>query len=433
MNDAQLSINPSNQPIALTDEQKAAVNKLIAFIEDPRPSSWYFCFDGPAGTGKTFCMREVVARCRSSAATFAYTAPTNKAAKVLKQVTGEATTIYSLLCLRIDKSGELKQVLAGKAPDLSDLDIIVVDEASMVNNNLFDILRVTAERWGLKVVFMGDLCQLPPVGEPVTSALTGPLGASLTRVMRHDNQILTFATNVRQQIDVLAPSIKIRSDNDGHAGVWKLTSREFKEKIFAAAANGEFADGTQAKIISWRNVRVAEYNNIARAAVFGADAVAGYFLPGDRVVAAGPCERGDEFLMQTDDEAIVEGVANCLHPLEPKYHAIELKARREDNKVVRLLVIHPVSAVKFAEDSQSLAHEARGNPKLWKRFWEHKELFHDIRYAYALTAHRSQGSTYETAFVDASDILYNRNREEAFKCLYVACTRPTRKLCIATG
>jgi len=423
----------THKPIELNDEQKVAVDKLIRFIEDPATFQWYFCFTGFAGTGKTFTMREVVARCRSSASAFAYTAPTNKAAKVLKQVTGDACTIYSLLGLRVDKSGELKQVVAGKTPDLSNLDVIVVDEASMVNRNLFDILRVTAERWGLKVVFMGDLAQLPPVGEPASMALTGMEGANLTRVMRHDNQILTFATTVREQINSLAPSIKIRSDNDGHTGVWKLTSREFKERIFAAAQAGEFADGSTAKIISWRNVRVAEYNNIVRAALFGADAVPGFFLPGDRIVAAGLCERGDEFLMSTDDEAIVESVANCVHPLEPKYKAIELKARTEQNKLVRLLVIHPASKQEFDNDCQALAHEARGNPKLWKRFWEHKELFHDIRYGSAITAHRSQGSTYETAFVDASDILYNRDRQEAFKCLYVAATRPTTRLILCLG
>jgi|ERR1700756_4381172 len=431
----ELSTLPTHhhESVELNPEQKIAVQRLIEFIEDPGTFDWYFCFTGFAGTGKTFCMREVVERCRTSVSAFAYTAPTNKAAKVLRQVTGNACTIYSLLGLRVDKSGELKQVVAGKSPDLSDLDVVVVDEASMVNRNLFDILRVSAERWQFKVVFMGDLAQLPPVGEPSSMALGGMVGANLTRVMRHDNQILAFATSVREQINSLAPSIKIRSDNDGQQGIWKCTSREFKERIFAAADNGDFADGTTSKIISWRNVRVAEYNAIARSALFGADAIPGFFLAGDRVVAGGPCERGDEFLMQTDDEAIVESVANCVHPFEPKYHGLELKARTEDNRVVRLLVIHPSSKQQFDNDSQSLAHEARGNPKLWKRFWEHKELFHDIRYAYAITTHRSQGSTYETVFVDASDILYNRNRKEAFQCLYVACTRPTTKLVLATG
>lgn len=431
MNDMHVPPIHGEHASSLNSDQQVAVAQLIKFIEDPYPGSWHFCFTGFAGTGKTFCMREVVAKCRSSSVSFAYTAPTNKAAKVLKNVTGDACTIYSLLGLRVDKSGELKQVVSGKPVDLSDLDVIVVDEASMVNANLFGILETTANRFNLKVVFMGDLAQLPPVKESVSPSLVGTCGANLMRVMRHDNQILTFATKVREQIGNIAPSIKIASDHDEHGGVWKLDNRSFKMEIFNAAQRGDFADGQFAKIIAWRNVRVAEYNAIARAALWGADAVNGFFLPGDRVVAAGLCERGDEVIMSTDDEAIVESVANCVHPLEPKYHAIELKVRREDNVVVRLLVIHPESKQAFDNDSQALAHEARGNSKLWKRFWEHKELFHDIRYAYSITAHRSQGSTYNTCFVDFQDILYNRNRKEAFQCLYVACTRPTTKLILA--
>lgn len=434
--DNELSAAPtpafSQSPaVQLNEDQTLAVKRLVEFIEDPFNFDWYFCLTGFAGTGKTFCMREVAALCRRSHSGFAYTAPTNKAAKVLRQVTGDACTIYSLLGLRVDKSGELKQVVAGKSPDLSHIDIVVVDEASMVNKNLFTILNDAAARWGFKVVFMGDLAQLPPVGEPASHALTGTLGANLTRVMRHDNQILTFATRVREQINSLAPSITIKSDNDERGGVWKLSVMDFKRRIFAAASEGDFADGTHSKIIAWRNVRVAEYNAVARAAIFGAAALPGYYLAGDRVVAAGPCMRNDEPILNTDDEAIVERVTECVHPLEPKYRGIELLARDEQNNLIRLLVIHPESAQAFNNDSQELANQARGNPKLWKRFWEHKELFHDIKYAYALTAHRSQGSTYENAYVDYQDILYNRNRKEAFQCLYVACTRPTTRLFLA--
>ena len=88
-------------------------------------------------------------------------------------------------------------------------------------------------------------------------------------------------------------------------------------------------------------------------------------------------------------------------------------------------MLHPESQPQFDSDCQALAHDARANPKLWKKFWALKELFHEIKYAYAITAHRSQGSTYEQVFVDYQDILYNRNRKEAFQCLYVACSRPT--------
>lgn len=412
----------------MTPEQTTAVDALLSFIEDPDPSSWAFTFAGFAGTGKTFCMREVIARSKNSNVKFAFTAPTNKAAKVLRGITGSAGTIYSLLGLRIDKSGELKQLVSGKTTDLSDIDVIFIDEASMVNRNLFGILETECDNFCTKVVFMGDVAQLPPVGEPHSAVWDNPLGIQLTRVMRHDNQILTLATSIRETMNSFTPSVNIKNDNDAAGGVWKITKAQFKQELYAAACRGDFADGTKAKAIAWRNVRVGEYNDLIRGAIFGAEAIPGFYLPGDRIVAAGPCERGDETLMNTDDEAIVESTANCKHPLEPKYNAIELKCRTELNRVIRLLVIHPSSAEQFNNDSQQLAHEARGMPRLWKKFWEHQELFHQIKYGYALTAHRAQGSTYETVFVDYGDILFNRNRAEAFRCLYTAVTRPTTRL-----
>lgn len=417
--------------VALNSDQHVAVAALLDYIADPYPENWYFTFSGYAGTGKTFCMREVVARCAYSHSNFAYTAPTNKAAKVLRNVTGSACTIYSLLGLRIDKSGELKQLVAGKPADLSEIDVIFLDEASMVNKNLFAILKYECERQDVKVVFMGDPAQLPPVGEAFSPIWTGDIGATLTHVMRHDNQILHLVTTIRTVMDSFTPSIAIKSDNDADGGVWKLVKNDFKKSIFAAAANGDFADGVTAKVVAWRNVRVAEYNNLIRSAIFGAEAVPGLYLPGDRIVAAGPCERGDELLLSTDDEAIVESVANCKHPLNPKYNAVELKCRTEENKVIRLLVLHPSSVQEFNNDAEQLAHQARGNGKLWKAFWNHKDLFHDIKYGYALTAHRAQGSTYKNVWVDYQDVLYNRNRKEAFQCLYVACSRPTTRLYLA--
>jgi exodeoxyribonuclease-5 len=426
---------PASSPsktISPNPDQVAAIDALLTYISDPAPDTEFFVFSGYAGTGKTFCMREVVARCSKSRVKFAFTAPTNKAAKELKKVTGSACTIFSLLGLRIDKSGEVKYLVAGKAPtDLSDIDVIFIDEAGMVNKNLMAILQQQCEKFQVKVVFMGDIAQLPPVGESHSPVWDEPVNVKLTKVMRHDNQILTLVTEIREVLNSIAPSINIRNNNDGSQGVWKMTKAEFKESIYNAAVAGGFADGSAGKVIAWRNARVEEYNDIIRHAIFGAEATRGTYMIGDRIVAASPCVRGDEQLLSTDEEALVESVAACKHPLESKYNAFELRCRTETNKIIRLLVIHPSSKAQFDNDSQLMAHDAKGNGRLWKKFWEHKDLFHDVKYAYALTTHRSQGSTYTNVWVDYQDILMNRNRKEAFQCLYVASSRPTTKLCLA--
>lgn len=429
MNEAVSAANA----IQITDEQREAIQALVQFLQDPDPKHWFFTFTGSAGTGKTFCLKEVLAIVKRSKAKFAFTAPTNKAAKELRKQVGEASTIYSFLGLRMDKSGELKQIKEGKPPvDLDEFDALFVDEAGMVNGTLFRLLEAKAVPANLKVIFIGDRCQLPPVKEAISPVWAkSELGAELTKVMRHDNQILTLATELRGQIDSLTPSITVKNDNNGEEGVWKYRKHDFLQSIYNAAMSGGFADGESAKVIAWRNVKVEEYNRIIRSAIYGAAADHEPYILGDRLVAASPLMRGDDMLMTTDEECIVNSVLECKHPIEPRYKGFELKVTTEEGVTQRLLVLHPDSAEQFNNDSQMMAHEAKADPRRWKNFWEHKELFHDVKYAYAITAHRSQGSTYDNVWVDYQDILLNRNRKEAFQCLYVACTRPRKKLHLA--
>ena len=421
------------QAITLNPEQAIAIDSLLDFLQDPDPVSQYFVLSGFAGTGKTFCLREVVSRMADSKMHFEFTAPTNKAVKVLRAITGKARTIYSLLGLTVDKSGELKKIISAKHPNvgIETVDAIFIDEGSMVNKVLLAELNKLLTMHHFKVVFMGDPAQLPPVGETSSPIWALGNGANLEKVMRHDNQILALATEVRKQVTSLAPCITIKSHHDENGGVWKHTKSDFKQKIYQAVIDGKFADGAESKVIAWRNVRVKEYNDLIRDALWGAQSQSVAFFEGERVVAAGPCERGDEVLMSTDEEAVVQKVVNCRHPLVPKYAAIELTAATEGGRTVRLIVLAPESKAVYDADCELMANEARTNSRLWKRFWDHKEMFHDIRYAYAITAHRSQGSTYRNVYVDYQDILLNRNRREAFQCLYVACTRPTTELHLA--
>lgn len=413
------------------------MNEMLDFLNDVSSTDPFFVLEGPAGTGKTFIMREVSALYRKSHGKLAYTAPTNKAAKVLRYITGDACTIFSLLGLRVSTNGEMKELAGneGKPVDLSHLDGVIVDEGSMMGRVILAHLREAAILHGFKVIFLGDRFQLPPVKEPESGIWRIERGAALTKVMRHDNQILKLVTRIRTAMLNPIMNIEIKSDHTVNPatgleeGVWKVAKAEFKKRIYEAAVAGEFADTNKTKVIAWRNVKAAEYNQLVRAAIFGAGA--SMYEIGDRIIAAAPCMQGDDTILATDDEAMVEHITITVHPLETQYGAIELKCRTEMNKVIRLLVIHPASRLQFENDCQTLAHSAKANPKLWKKFWALKELFHDIKYGYCITAHRAQGSTYQNVYADYQDILLNRERREAFQCLYVACSRPTNQLYLA--
>jgi len=418
----------------LNDDQLRVVDAMQAFVDaGPADENYFFVLEGQAGVGKTFCIKDLVNRLRGR---MVFTAPTNKATKVLREsittdgYKPECRTIYSLLGLRLEANGEIKELTTPEEPlDLTKFLAVVVDEGSMINKMLMRYIEQTAKDQNIQFIFMGDPAQLPPVGEIMSPIWRLENNHKLTKVMRHDNQILKLATAVRQKLSHPAPSFTPESDFDSDGGVKVFRNAEFVAAIKDAARQGEFSKPNRAKAIAWRNVTVDALNRIIRSELFDN---ANTWSEGDRIIMLEPAKdlEGDT-IAHTDDEGTVTRVNVAWHPHHGEFKCYAISVTFDDNHAGTIWLLHEDSAAEFEREVQRRAAEARSNSRLWKTFWGFKEAFHKARYAYAITAHRSQGSTYETAFVDYRDIMLNRTRREAFQCLYVACTRPKRFLFLA--
>lgn len=414
----------------LNEQQAAAlasINDWLKAGDNP-----FFVLKGSAGTGKTYCIRELV---NVTKGRFIFTAPTNKATKVLresvtqKDYAPECRTIYSLLGLRLEADGEVKELKMPEDPiDLSQYKAVIVDEGSMINKQLFEYIQMTAEKYHIRFLFLGDPAQLPPVGEMMSPIWVIANGAQLTKVMRHDNSILELATRLRDQVDRIAPTIKLAAAHDGHEGIWKLEGAAFTKEILSHAH--DFAKPYASKVIAWRNVEVDRFNKMIRDAIFDHPVLP--WLVGDRVLFAGPArDLDDEPMASTDDEGEVTRVDEEWSAQYPEFKIWRICITLDDNRTAIARVLHPDSMPAYSKKIEELSAIARSNSRKWKDFWTFKDSFHQLKYAYAITSHRAQGSTYDTAYVYWQDILLNRNRQEAYRCLYVACTRPKRALVLS--
>ena len=410
----------------LNEDQALALAAIKEWLTNPDFHP-FFVLRGSAGTGKTYCIRELTNQTKGR---FIFTAPTNKATKVLresvtsKEYQPECRTIYSLLGLRIEPNGEVKELKVPEDPvDLSQYRAVVVDEGSMVNKQLCDYIKMTAEKYKIRFLFLGDPAQLPPVGEASSPIWQFANGAQLHKVMRHDNAILELATRLRDQVDRFSPTIKLAANNDGNEGIWKYDGAEFLKGILEDADAGNFELPYGSKVIAWRNVEVDKFNQLIRNRIFNNPTLP--YLVGDRVLFSAPArDIDDEPMASTDDEGVITRVDEEWHARYGEFKIYRIAITLDDNRTAIARVLHPDSQIAYARKSEDLVIIARANSRKWKDFWEFKEAFHSLKYAYAITAHRAQGSTYETAYVYWQDILLNRNRQEAFRCLYVAVTRP---------
>lgn len=433
----------------LTTDQQAAAEIFERFFHDPKEK--YMNLTGGPGVGKTFLVQHLI-RALGSGYSVAITAPTNKATQVVRSMAEEAgvnyddaRTIHSLLSLRLSNDGEVKQIRQGNAPDVGQYDLVVCDEASMINHHLMDFIDKEARLANTKWLFVGDAMQLPPVGYQTSAVLSMDMKyeAELTKIVRQaeGNPILTFLATVRHAVEEGNPSLidwTTRKNPDTGHGVFVMQggagNQKFNQWINAGFKSTTYANnGDYLRVVAYRNARVHEYNKQIRAILYGERASQPVIVT-ERVLTASPVKDYEEHdtpvLVPVDSEGTVMSVQVGEHPVAetqgyPGLTAYCLKVAFEDYGLVDAWLPHPDSERAVRDIQNDLAKKAkdRSSRIRWPDFWQFKEMWNDIRPAHAITSHRSQGSTYDNVFVDYRDISTNRDTREMLKSLYVACSR----------
>lgn len=416
--------------IKLTNDQEKAWNKILNWLKS---SDNYFVLRGYAGSGKSFLLKKL----KELDITVYYTAPTNKATKVLSRFTQrECHTIYSLLGIRMSQDDDkLVLTYSDDPPYIPKNSVIVIDESSMISEGLLSFIKKTVKRTKCKVLFVGDPAQLPPVGETRTKAWSvtnlKENHAFLKKVVRYDNQLLSLATEIRENIKTKNYYSPIKDDNQKDEGVFLLPKSKFMNLLEMYNKPEDFIDR---KVIAWKNVTVNHYNNSIRENL-------GFNWPfekNDILLIAEPVEQNGQIVSTIDDEYIVQSVdKSSIKVYKNKEEQPYIKVWSlivQDDSGTQLTLSIPIDkgqlheVLTYRANLAKNAENSNDRRSLWREFWAIKRTFHSVRYGYALTAHRAQGSTYTSCFIDQRDIMSNTNKKEALRCLYVAATRPTTSL-----
>ena len=189
--------------IKLTDQQSNALemvkkNNLSLLIGFP-------------GTGKTTITREIVQWAIAEGYYIALASPTGKAAHVLSEACGHpASTIHRLLKPMPETvNGKLQFVFGHNAGNPLPFTFLIVDEVSMVGNDLMADLMQAIDPKTTKVLLVGDSCQLPSVqpGNVLHDLISCGMipCVRLTKVFRHSGAIVDFCTAIRTDTDYKLP------------------------------------------------------------------------------------------------------------------------------------------------------------------------------------------------------------------------------------
>lgn len=453
----------------LDNSQMQFVEEAMDYISTPYEECKYMIFVlmGYAGTGKSFVngkLQEWCVYCLKK--TVNVTAPTNKAVDVCRNMSDiesnliKFSTLHKLLALKesYDQYGRLKFLPDNKdTPSIESVDILFVDETSMLDDSLFEYLLPYIKK-GLKIIFVGDPAQIPPINRLACIPFNQKKQRehkmhvfSLTEIHRQQegNPVLELATAVRQNIDsqIIPFDFETKIVNGGGIIVQSRDDQKMIYKIcdvyFANDRFSQYSD--YMKIIAYRNVTVNAVNNKVRKIIFNKPELP-KIMPGEKLLANEPIKdpRG-YFIYSTNAEFEVVGYevreisvnvvigGTLVFKQECKYYATIVKGtvvsdKKNFNKPKVIWIIHEDSEQDFAQNLENtkaeilkLGHFERLSS--WQHYYKAKETFASVKYNYAITAHKAQGSSYENCMVIDWDIETSNKIAERNRIRYVAFTR----------
>jgi exodeoxyribonuclease-5 len=446
--------------ITLTKTQKnIVVTCLLRFSERSEQ-----LIIGPAGTGKTTVLSLIIFIAKALNLKFTVVTPTHKASNVIRhnlaQILGydrgvRVSTLHSLLNLKPSRQepGVAETFKQSFTTDVGEYDFVIIDEVSMIGASLYKYIKSDIVDVGVPVLYCGDPYQLQPINEPKKSEtfkVPDNCRYTLTEVVRHGGPILALATSIRKNRNVMAvrPASDDCSSIITHSNV-RLFTESWTKKLHSNESEATI-------LLTYTNSNRRRYNDIARKALFGPDVPR--FQAGDEVLTLAAYERGGKMLF-ANNQLLTIIKAEFMPSFVPVRILAESSNKYAFNcwelttlvngEVTSFLVLDDNEQVRYKSALSGISRSikirisnAQKGGKVsniaekgfaiteqrqrWRtEFFPLKEAFASVDFPYALTIHKSQGSTFRNVFLH-NDYLNSFNERCALQ--YVAVTRAAKEL-----
>ena len=448
----------------LYPSQQEAINKLADWFKS---SSLECTLEGYAGTGKTFILQYFINHVVDK--TFTVTAPTHKALRVLEATVGrKGKTLHSLHGLKpnTDLANfdiERPQFATdGKDPSIQHYHLVIIDECSMINKDLFLLNQRRSKQYNVKILYVGDSLQLPPVNEVLSPTFAAvKQKVILTQIVRQEegNPLLELFGLIRNDIvegkdGFLRHIAKNRKNIKGNVGYEIKPTIEFKDYILSEFKSDNFIKNIDhLRLTSYTNPCVSSWNSIIRDHFIGSDEdiihIDDLLVSYNTIVD----DFKDPIIMNSEDY-IIEDMRTYVSDESLKTFAVNLKSMYDGRITSPFLIVDwkDDSFKKYVNILNLLHESAIADPRKWYVYYKFKNRFlttrsfklpkskkivkKDIDYGYSLTTHKLQGSTFENIAIDLTDIVFftdrwgRRHTYDAItrnKLIYVALSRARNK------
>ena len=442
----------SNLPFAPSLEQLALVKGLSSFIAKHAHND-VFVLNGYAGTGKTSVMGALFKTMKSFEKKTVVLAPTGRAAKVTADFSlGLASTIHKRLYR--GNSADPSNASYFLTPNTDSDTLFIVDEASLITDGtslssslLLQLIRHIYSSPGCYLILVGDLAQLPPVGQSRSSAMDeerllqiglNPIKFSLVTPLRQASEsgILYNATNIRNLLFSNSEISRFKIFKSGFPDVEIIESTEMLDYL---ASSWKKVGKNDTIVITRSNYRANVINNSIRRYLLDAD---GPLIAGERLIIS----KNDYFwskknnlhtFLANGEIAIITNLGKKLKKYGRWFEEVELKIPGVDNLINAMLILRSLIAEGpsisreemerfynrvLAETEGELSEKIK--TALESPFYNALQM----KYGYCITCHKAQGGQWRHVYIDLGGLSQELPTNDFFRWLYTAVTRATEKI-----
>ena len=444
-------------PFEPTHGQAVFFEKIADFVASPDME--FFILRGYAGTGKTTLLTCMIPVFDKEGIGSVLLAPTGRSAKVMAGYTKKtAVTIHKKIYT--PKESKTGTISFTKKKNSHKNTLFFVDESSMLSNEgandklfnvdsvLSDLIEYVREGKQCKLVFMGDTAQLPPVKQTTSPALeveelsmftTKDIGVhTLEEVTRQsaNSGILVNATLLRDNIKSdYFETFQFRLDRPD------ICRLEVGDDTLDAITTAYQKDVSQTVCIVRSNKRANQYNAQIRSKILSRETAINV---GERLM----CVRNNYFWLKPESQIGFIANGDTFEVLEIlKYtdlygfNFVRVKAMflhysdlPPTEMELLLDTLESETPSLPYEDSQRLYQEVGQDYSQFSRVKQREKIKANpyfnaiqVKYAYAVTCHKSQGGQWDHVFVE-QPYLPSEPDQEFYRWLYTAMTRAKKKL-----
>lgn len=462
--------------IVLTSGQQEVFNKFRRFVNDS--SQRVFILNGYAGTGKTTLIGFFISELKKLKREYHLMASTGRAAKIVTNATGvQATTVHTRIYSFSDFNQDLEEIVGQEeatgiessgqlllqfelspAPQTLYPIFYIVDEASMISDIkdpearqaefgsgrlLTDLMKY--DRKG-KFIFVGDECQLPPIWQDISPALSAyyfekefgikAVKATLTDIVRQqkDNSIIAASHRIRE-LYARPPQVKWGKlplsnykDIIIHPDQSKMISRYLEVIKGRRYENGTF--------IASSNNKCGSANSLIRRSL----GMGAALQPGDLLLVT---QNNLTSGFMNGDMVVVEQIKGApIQLAQLTFRLVELRELVTGRRVSLLLI----EDILYGNSPNLSQHQQKGlfidfykrmsATGIKQRTLEFKQKLNEDPYlnaircvfGYAITCHKAQGGEWKEVFVDFPRNITLDATPANYQWVYTALTRARERL-----